>query len=240
MPEIKPVSSSGSTLHYMHLSRSTIFDRILWLVVAYSCNWMDAGVGAEASLNRNLEAGVLPEAWMIFPNQFAPCFSISSPNSGNNLCTQVNRSFSFSAGFPRGRKSLYKDRPPRPRARTVSTRVTWPMEEDDPHRGHLAHGRGRPALRSPRAWARTTRAEVTSPVGEDDPRRGHLARGRGRPAPRSPRPWARTTRAEVTSPVGEDDPRRGHLARGRGRPAPRSPRPWAMTDLPSRNRASSS
>ena len=28
---------------------------------------MDAGVGAGASLNRNLEAGVLPEAWMIFP-----------------------------------------------------------------------------------------------------------------------------------------------------------------------------
>ncbi|KAF2570179.1 hypothetical protein F2Q70_00004156 [Brassica cretica] len=61
---------------------------------------MDAGVGAEASLNRNLEAGVLPEAWMIFPNQFAPYFSISSSNSGNNLCTQVNRSCSFSAGFP--------------------------------------------------------------------------------------------------------------------------------------------
>uniref|UniRef100_A0A0D3DM57 Uncharacterized protein n=1 Tax=Brassica oleracea var. oleracea TaxID=109376 RepID=A0A0D3DM57_BRAOL len=103
------------------------------------------------------------------------------------------------------------------------------MDEDDPHRGHLAHGRGRPAPRSPRPWARTTRAEVTSPMGEDDPRRGHLAHGRGRPAPRSPRPWARTTRAEVTSPMGEDDPRRGHLAHGRGRPAPRSPRPWART-----------
>ncbi|KAF3560733.1 hypothetical protein DY000_02014470 [Brassica cretica] len=51
--------------------------------------WMDAGVGAGASLNRNLEAGVLPEAWMIFPNQFAPYFSILSSNSGNNLCTQV-------------------------------------------------------------------------------------------------------------------------------------------------------
>ncbi|KAF2582651.1 hypothetical protein F2Q68_00004410 [Brassica cretica] len=37
-----------------------------------------------------------------------------------------------------------KDRPPRPRARTVSTRVTLPVDEDedDPHRGHLAHGRG--------------------------------------------------------------------------------------------------
>ncbi|KAF2577196.1 hypothetical protein F2Q68_00004634 [Brassica cretica] len=50
---------------------------------------MDAGVRAGASLNRNLEACVLPEAWMIFPNQFAPYFSISSSNSGNNLCTQV-------------------------------------------------------------------------------------------------------------------------------------------------------
>ncbi|KAF3522549.1 hypothetical protein F2Q69_00047806 [Brassica cretica] len=81
------------------------------------------------------------------------------------------------------------------------------MGEDDPHRGHLAHGRGRPASRSLRPWARTTRVEVTSPMGEDDPRRGHLphddprrshlAHGRGPPAPRSPRPWARKTRAEV-------------------------------------------
>ena len=61
---------------------------------------MDARVGAGASLNRNLEAGVLPEAWMISPNQFAPYFPISSSNSGNNLCTQVNRIFYFSAGFP--------------------------------------------------------------------------------------------------------------------------------------------
>ncbi|KAF3583718.1 hypothetical protein F2Q69_00029323 [Brassica cretica] len=121
-----------------------------------------------------------------------------------------------------------KDRPPRPRARTVSTRVNSPMGEDDPHLGHLAHERGRPAPRSPRPWARTTRAEVTSPMGEDDPRRGHLAHGRRRPAPRSPRPWARTTRTEVTSPMGED------------RPAPRSPRPWGRTDLLSRNSASSS
>ncbi|KAF2570029.1 hypothetical protein F2Q70_00003322 [Brassica cretica] len=52
------------------------------------------------------------------------------------------------------------------------------MGEDDPHRGHLSHGRGRPAPRSPRPWARTTRTEVTSPMGEDDPRRGHLAHGR--------------------------------------------------------------
>ncbi|KAF3576139.1 hypothetical protein DY000_02032271 [Brassica cretica] len=77
-------------------------------------------------------------------------------------------------------------------ARTVSTEVTSPQGEDDPHRGHLAHGRGRPAPRSPRPWERTTRTEVTSTMGEDDPRRGHLADGRGRPAPRSPRPWART------------------------------------------------
>ncbi|KAL0815264.1 hypothetical protein Bca101_071708 [Brassica carinata] len=36
----------------------------------------------------------------IFPQQFAPYCSISSSNSGNNLFTQVNRSCSFSAGFP--------------------------------------------------------------------------------------------------------------------------------------------
>ncbi|KAF2589813.1 hypothetical protein F2Q70_00039625 [Brassica cretica] len=89
-----------------------------------------------------------------------------------------------------------KDRPPPPRATTVSTQVTLPMGEDDPHRDHLAHGRGRPAPRSPRPWARTTRTEVTSPIGEDDPHRGHLAHGRGQSAPRSPRPWARTTRTK--------------------------------------------
>ncbi|KAF3579933.1 hypothetical protein DY000_02030782 [Brassica cretica] len=61
---------------------------------------MDAGVGAGAFLNRELEAGVLPEAWMILPNQFAPYFSISFSNSGNKLCSQVNRSCSFSSGFP--------------------------------------------------------------------------------------------------------------------------------------------
>ncbi|KAF3537361.1 hypothetical protein F2Q69_00022063 [Brassica cretica] len=66
------------------------------------------------------------------------------------------------------------------------------MGDDDLRRGHLAHGRGRPALRSPRPWVRTIRAEVTSPMGEDDPHRGHLAHGGGRPAPRSSRPWART------------------------------------------------
>ncbi|KAF2598037.1 hypothetical protein F2Q68_00010096 [Brassica cretica] len=86
----------------------------------------------------------------------------------------------------------------------VSTKVTSPLGEDDPCRGHLAHGRGRPAPRLPRPWARMTRAEVTTPMGEDDPRRGHLAHGRGRPAPRSPLPWARTTRAEVIAPMGED------------------------------------
>ncbi|KAF3539487.1 hypothetical protein F2Q69_00022382 [Brassica cretica] len=62
--------------------------------------WNDAWVGAGASLNRNLEARVLPEAWMIFPNKFALYFSISSSNSENNLCTQVNWSCSFSVGFP--------------------------------------------------------------------------------------------------------------------------------------------
>ncbi|KAH0859190.1 hypothetical protein HID58_087451, partial [Brassica napus] len=55
-----------------------------------------------------------------------------------------------------------KDRPPRPRATTVSTQVTLPMGEDDPHRDHLAHGRGRPAPRSPRPWTRTTRTERNS------------------------------------------------------------------------------
>ncbi|KAF2576055.1 hypothetical protein F2Q70_00005527 [Brassica cretica] len=74
---------------------------------------------------------------------------------------------------------LSKDRPPHPKARTVSTRVTLPMGEDDPRRCHLAHGRGRPAPRSPHPWARTTRTEVTSPVDEDNPHRGHLAHGRG-------------------------------------------------------------
>ncbi|KAF3554066.1 hypothetical protein F2Q69_00016557 [Brassica cretica] len=77
------------------------------------------------------------------------------------------------------------------------------MGEDGPRRGHLAHGRGRPAPRSPRPWARTARAEVTSPMAR-------TARAR------SPRPWARTARAEVTLPMGEDAPRRGHLVHGRG------------------------
>ena len=36
----------------------------------------------------------------IFLQHFAPYCSISSSNSGNNLCTQVNRSCSFSEGFP--------------------------------------------------------------------------------------------------------------------------------------------
>ncbi|KAH0858853.1 hypothetical protein HID58_087115 [Brassica napus] len=49
------------------------------------------------------------------------------------------------------------------------TEVTSPMGEDDPRRGHLTHGKGRPALRSPRPWARTTHAEVISPMGEDRP-----------------------------------------------------------------------
>ncbi|KAH0883471.1 LOW QUALITY PROTEIN: hypothetical protein HID58_059567, partial [Brassica napus] len=124
---------------------------------------------------------------------------------------------------------------------TVSTKVTSPLGEDDPHRGHLAHDRGRPSPRSPRPWAGTTRAEATSPIGEDDPRRGHLSHGRGRPAPshlahgrgrpvpRSTHPWTRMTRAKVTSPMSEDDPRRGNLAHGRVRPAPGSPLPWVRT-----------
>ncbi|KAL0864677.1 hypothetical protein Bca101_043795 [Brassica carinata] len=68
-------------------------------------------------------------------------------------------------------------RSPRPWARTNRTEVTSPMGEDDPYRGHLAHGRGRPVPRSPRPWARTTHTEVTSPMGEDDPYRGHLPHG---------------------------------------------------------------
>ncbi|KAF2531680.1 hypothetical protein F2Q70_00029437 [Brassica cretica] len=43
------------------------------------------------------------------------------------------------------------------------------MGEGDPRRGHLSHGRGRPAPRSPRPWARAARAEVTSPMSEDRP-----------------------------------------------------------------------
>ncbi|KAF3526571.1 hypothetical protein F2Q69_00049248 [Brassica cretica] len=70
-------------------------------------------------------------------------------------------------------------RSPRPGARTTSAEVTSSRGEDDPRRGHLAQGRGRPAPRSPRPWARMARAEVTSPMGEDDPRRGHLVHGRG-------------------------------------------------------------
>ncbi|KAF3500306.1 hypothetical protein F2Q69_00043937 [Brassica cretica] len=68
-------------------------------------------------------------------------------------------------------------RSPRPWARTTRTEVTSPMGKDDPHRGHLAQGRRRPAPRSPRPWARTTHTEVTSPMGEDDLHRGHLAHG---------------------------------------------------------------
>ncbi|KAH0863084.1 hypothetical protein HID58_080295, partial [Brassica napus] len=48
------------------------------------------------------EAGVLPGVWRnstpeYFSQQFAPYCSISSSNSGNNLCTQVNWSCSFSS-----------------------------------------------------------------------------------------------------------------------------------------------
>ncbi|KAF3508416.1 hypothetical protein F2Q69_00007319 [Brassica cretica] len=50
----------------------------------------------------------------------------------------------------------------------TSTTVTSPMGEDDHNKGHLAHGRRRPAPRSPRPWARTIRARFTSPLGEDN------------------------------------------------------------------------
>ncbi|KAF3585635.1 hypothetical protein F2Q69_00028896 [Brassica cretica] len=120
--------------------------------------------------------------------------SFGTPKNGRNVEKRISLD-EFSI--------VRKDRPPRPRATTVSTRVTSPIGEDDPHRGHLAHGRGRPALRSPRPWERTTRTEVTSPMGEDDPHRGHLTHGTGRPTPRSPRPWARTdllSRNRASSP----------------------------------------
>ncbi|KAF2546138.1 hypothetical protein F2Q70_00022527 [Brassica cretica] len=56
-----------------------------------------------------------------------------------------------------------------PWARTTRAEVTSSVGEDDPRRGHLSRGRGRPAPRSPRPWTRTTRTEVTSPMGEDRP-----------------------------------------------------------------------
>ncbi|KAF3573547.1 hypothetical protein HID58_069295 [Brassica napus] len=98
------------------------------------------------------------------------------------------------------RKDRYVKRQVKTREPNRSHKVTSPMGEDDQHYGHLAHGRGRPSLRSPRPWARTTSTTVTTPMGEDDHHQGHLAHGRGRPAPRSPRPWARTIRARFTSP----------------------------------------
>ncbi|KAL0864676.1 hypothetical protein Bca101_043794 [Brassica carinata] len=64
--------------------------------------------------------------------------------------------------------------------RTDRTWTTSPTGEDDPHRGYLAHGRGRPKPRSPRPWARTTNAVVTSPMGKDDPYLGHPANGNTR------------------------------------------------------------
>ncbi|KAF3516284.1 hypothetical protein DY000_02059997 [Brassica cretica] len=54
-----------------------------------------------------------------------------------------------------------KDRPPRPRARTVTTRVTLPMDEDGPHRGHLAHGRG------PASCPQTVHPRLSSPDNRD-------------------------------------------------------------------------
>ncbi|KAF3536204.1 hypothetical protein F2Q69_00023033 [Brassica cretica] len=104
LPESKRVSSSGSTLHYMEYAPCLRHLALYVLRIPHGSRLlskrMDVGVIAGASLNRNLEVGVLPEAWMIFPNQIAPYFLISSSNSGNNLCTQVNRSCSFSEGFP--------------------------------------------------------------------------------------------------------------------------------------------
>ncbi|KAF3602846.1 hypothetical protein F2Q69_00034065 [Brassica cretica] len=50
-----------------------------------------------------------------------------------------------------------------------------PMDEDDQHHGHPAHGRRRPAPRSPRPWARKTSTTVTPPMGEEDQHHGRLA-----------------------------------------------------------------
>ncbi|KAF3569693.1 hypothetical protein F2Q69_00060246 [Brassica cretica] len=59
----------------------------------------------------------------------------------------------------RMRRRPSQHRSPCPWERTTHTEITLPMGKDDPHRGHLAHGRGRPEPRSPRPWARTTRTE---------------------------------------------------------------------------------
>ncbi|KAF2556134.1 hypothetical protein F2Q68_00015245 [Brassica cretica] len=96
-----PLSSSYAVFYFCRKSLTGLEgDELACFVRCSLRKRMDARVGAGASLNRNLEAGVLPEAWMISPNQFAPYFPISSSNSGNNLCTQVNRICYFSAGFP--------------------------------------------------------------------------------------------------------------------------------------------
>ncbi|KAH0894357.1 hypothetical protein HID58_056786 [Brassica napus] len=98
--------------------------------------------------------------------------------------------------------------------RTVSTEVTSPLGEDDPHQGHLP------------PWARTTRTEVTSPMGEDDPHRGHLAHGRGPTScPETVHPRLNSCNTilgpldaipilDEASIVSEDRLNRGHLAPG--------------------------
>ncbi|KAF3517321.1 hypothetical protein DY000_02060504 [Brassica cretica] len=97
-------------------------------------------------------------------------------------------------------KDRYEKRQVKTREPDRSHLSASPMGEEDHHKGHLAHGRGRPAPWSPRPWARTTITKVTSPMGDDDQHHGHLAHGRGRPSPRSPSPWARTTSTMVTCP----------------------------------------
>ncbi|KAF3543280.1 hypothetical protein DY000_02007108 [Brassica cretica] len=96
LPESKRGSSSGSTFALYIICSLRESKRVsssgstfALYVICSLPERIDAGVGPGASLNRNLEAGVLAEAWMTFLNQFAPYFSISSSNSGNNLCTQV-------------------------------------------------------------------------------------------------------------------------------------------------------
>ncbi|KAF2563678.1 hypothetical protein F2Q70_00017428 [Brassica cretica] len=46
---------------------------------------MDAGVGGRASLNRNLEPGVLPEAWIFFPTRL-PLISRFRPRTRGITC----------------------------------------------------------------------------------------------------------------------------------------------------------
>ncbi|KAF3554781.1 hypothetical protein F2Q69_00013879 [Brassica cretica] len=66
-------SNNRSPLSTDQHARAEILDLVIGI---------DAWLGPGASLNRNLEAGILPEAWKTFPNQFTHYFSISSSNSG--------------------------------------------------------------------------------------------------------------------------------------------------------------